>query len=220
MVIGVSNTPSAYAQMRRTFEGHRNVRFALGAHPLDVDRLTPGEWAIFYRSLPETTYVGEVGLDFSQEGVGTRVQQEQVFRRVLEGVAGKGKVLTIHSRRAEAAVLELLTEYRVGPVIFHWYSGPLGVLERVIESGHFLSFNPAMTLSKGGRRIIERVPAERALVETDGPYVSLQGRPVTPSDVRMVYAYLAKVRQLSLEEVAEQIFSNFRSLIGNPETRE
>jgi TatD DNase family protein len=206
--------------MRRTFEGYPNVRFALGAHPLNAGRLTPGEWAIFYRSLPDTSYVGEVGLDFSQEGVGTRVLQEHMFRRVLEGVAGTGKVLTVHSRRAEAAVLELLTEYRVERAIFHWYSGSLGVLERVIESRHFLSFNPAMTLSKGGPRVIERVPAERALVETDGPYVSLQGRPVTPSDVGMVYAYLVKMWQRSLEEVAAQILGNFRLLTGGAENRE
>jgi TatD DNase family protein len=194
--------------------GTPNIRFALGAHPLTTNKLNSLEWALFNRYLTDTSYIGEVGLDFSPDGVATRSDQEQTFRRVLSAVAGKHKVLTLHSRRAEATVAELLAEYAVGPAIFHWYSGSVSILDRILEAGHYLSFNPAMIRSKNGQRIIARVPADRVLVETDGPYTTVAGRPTTPQDVDVVYTYLAALQQQDVEAVISQVYRNFMSLLN------
>ncbi len=215
MVIAVTTSPSAFVHLRRRFADERHLRFALGVHPLHAATLVESEWAIFNRCLAETRYVGEVGLDFSPQGISSRTGQERAFRRVLQAVAGSDKVLSIHSRRAEATVLELLLEFKARPAVFHWYSGPLGVLDQVLRAGHYCSLNPAMVRSAHGQKVIGRLPKERVLVETDGPYVKIGGRPATPKDIDLVYRYLSEHWGQSLSQVIEQVYSNFQALLAH-----
>lgn len=213
MAIAMTNAPSAFEPLRRRFSGERRLRYALGAHPLHVAAFPEFEWRLFQELLKETTYVGEIGLDFSQEGLATRIDQEQAFRRILRMVEGQGKVLSIHSRRAETRTLEMLDEHHAAAVILHWYSGPLGGLAHALEAGYFCSFNPAMVASASGRRVIERVPPDRALLETDGPFVRVKGRTSVPSDVVMVCRYLAALWKVDVSEVVDQTSRNFMGLV-------
>lgn len=213
LIIAVTQAPSVFHTLRNRLAGQRRVRVALGAHPLVVAQFPPLEWQLFAQYLDETTYIGEVGLDFSAQGAPTRTEQEQAFTRVLQHVAGRGKVLSIHSRRAEARVLELLTSHRVGPAIFHWYSGPLGVLDQVLAAGHACSINPAMVRSPNGQKVISRIPRNRLLVETDGPYVRVGQRPAEPADVGLVYDFLCAHWGCDQPTAIAQVYNNFRAIL-------
>lgn len=212
--IAVTTTPSAFIRLQYRFPSERRLRLALGVHPLHAATLTEEAWRIFERYVPETRYIGEVGLDHSSQGYSIRDAQEKAFRRVLRAIDGRNKLVTIHSRRAEQAVLGLLNEFETGPVVFHWYSGPLKILDRLLEAGHYCSFNPAMVRSSKGQKVIGRVPKERVLVETDGPYVQIGDRPAKPSDIGLVYRYLAGVWGRTMPGTVEQVFENFLSLFG------
>jgi TatD DNase family protein len=214
VAIAVTTSPSAFEFLRHRFADERHLRFPLGVHPLHAAALPESEWTLFNRCLTQTRYVGEVGLDFSPLGIGSRIEQERAFRRVPRAVAGSNKMLSIHSRRAEATVLDLLLEFSIRPAVFHWYSGPLGVLDHILEAGHYCSVNPAMVRSTPGRKVIERLPKARVLVETDGPYVKIGGRPATPTDVELVYRYLAGRLGQSIPQVVEQVYSNFMALLA------
>jgi TatD DNase family protein len=214
VAIAMTNAPSAFERLRRRFSGERRLRYALGAHPLHVAAFPEIEWQLFERLLGETTYVGEVGLDFSRDGISTRAAQEQAFGRVLRAVAGRGKVLSVHSRRAESTVLEMLEQHRSPPVIFHWFSGSLSVLARALEAGHYCSFNPAMVASANGRRVIGLVPPERTLLETDGPFVRFESREAVPGDVQAVCRYLAALWEVDTRDVIDQTSRNFMTLVA------
>lgn len=67
-------------------------------------------------------------------------------------------------------VFELLQEYRIKNAIFHWYSGPLSLIEEIINAGYYFSINEAMTTSISGRKIISKIPQNRILTETDAPF--------------------------------------------------
>ena len=188
------------------------MRPAVGAHPLYADTIGEEEWATFELCLEKTSYVGEVGLDYSSSKP-SRSTQERAFTRVLTAVSERPKVLSVHSRRADQAVLDHLKGFDFTPVIFHWYSGPLGILDQIIDQGHYFSFNPAMVRSARGRGVISRVPRARALAETDGPYVRIGNRPVLPSDVELVYRYLASVWGETEEQTARQLRNNFNALL-------
>jgi TatD DNase family protein len=220
VMVAVTASPSAFGHLRRRFEGERHLRFALGVHPLHAAELPEIEWQLFNRYLPETKYIGEVGLDFSPQGIGSRTEQEQAFCRILQALVGRNKVLSIHSRRAEARVLDLLSEFNAKPAIFHWYSGPLGVLDRILNVGHYCSFNPAMVRSEPGQQVIAQVPKSHVLVETDGPYVMVGGRPVLPTDVNIVYQYLAKKWAQPVTAVVDQVYSNFMNLMADNTPKE
>ena len=212
-IVAMTNLPSHFEAGFARVRALKRVRLALGLHPLAAaDHSRELEW--FERRLPSTTFVGEVGLDFSRHGKATADRQLQTFRRVIELTAGKGKVVSIHSRGAERAVLEVLQEYRSGAAIFHWFTGPAVILDRVVESGHYLSVNPAMIDSPKGRTIVSRIPRNRILTETDSPHVKMQrGRPAMPWDVEHVESWLAGEWGCSIDDVRAQVWQNFTGLV-------
>jgi len=162
--------------------------------------------------LGETSYVGEVGLDFSREGKATQEAQLRAFREVARCIAECGpRFVSIHSRGAEEAVLAVLNEYRIESAVLHWFSGSLPILERVLAAGHYLSVNPSMARSAKGQEILSRIPRDRMLTETDGPYTRERNRPRFPWDVEAVEQHLAKLWRDTAEGVRNQIWTNFRT---------
>ena len=157
--IAVTNTPSVFDPLQRLTSGLRYVRPAVGLHPeLAIQRAS--ELPIFERKLPETRYVGEVGLDYKVEvKPGERAKQRAIFQSILEHCANAGgRILTIHSRRAEADVVAALREYQPGPFILHWYSGSLKTLSSAVAAGAYFSVNAAMVRSRRSRRLIQEIP--------------------------------------------------------------
>lgn len=212
--IAVTNLPSHFRQGLPHVRNLPHVRLALGLHPLAAQEDLSSQRMQFLRLLDSTSFVGEVGLDFSREGIKTRETQVATFRFIAESVAGRKKVISLHSRGAESEVLTTLAEFNIQSVIFHWYSGPLGVLEEAISHGHFFSINPAMIRSASGKRIIERIPPDRILTETDGPYVRVGRSPAHPWDVAVVEAYLGSLWSIGPEDVRKQVSSSFRQMLS------
>lgn len=208
----VTNLPSAFDRAYPHIKSFRKMRLALGLHPLVAGQHL-AERERFRELVDKTSYVGEIGLDFSRAGYATKDLQVESFRFVLRALRGRPKFITLHSRRAESVVLDMLEEEERSPVVFHWYSGPLNVLDRALARGHFFSVNPAMTESPNGRKIIERLPPERVMTESDGPFVQVKGRAVIPADVMTVENYLANVWRLEKSEVRLVIKENFLKLV-------
>lgn len=208
----VTNLPSAFIRAYPHIKSMRHIRLALGLHPL-VAQQHASERENFRELVNQTSYIGEVGLDFSQVGLPTKEVQIESFRFVLQTLRGKPKFITLHSRQAESMVLDILEEEGRFPVVFHWYSGPLGVLKRALAQGHFFSINPAMVNSKKGQKIISNIPSNRVLTETDGPFVKVGKRPALPSDVAIVEDRLATIWQMEISETRTRIRENFWELI-------
>lgn len=212
-VLAVTNLPSHFEQGLQHVRAMKNVRLALGLHPLLASR-HERELPLFDNLFAQTSYIGEIGLDFTPDGLPTKENQLRVFRFVLERITRTPKLLSIHSRRAETEVLQILEEFRVKGAIFHWYSGPESVQKSAIATGHFFSVNPAMTRSQAGRRIIERIPHDQILTETDGPYCKCGSRAAVPWDVLSVEEHLSVVWGTTVKTVSDQIASNFRRLLA------
>jgi len=211
--VAVTNLPSAYYAAQLHMRQFRHLKLALGMHPLLAQHHTARERQLFKQAFQETQYIGEIGLDFSKEQIATKDKQVETFRFVLELLQQEHKVATLHSRRAETSVLELLTEYEIKPAIFHWYSGSVTVLDRILQAGHFCSVNPAMIQSANGQKIIGRIPKERLLTETDGPFVSVSQRPAVPADVNLVQLYLSEQWGVSLIDVEHQLATNLKTFL-------
>lgn len=208
----VTNLPSAFQRAYPHTRKLRSVRIALGLHPLTVGSHA-SEFALFLELLPKTSYIGEVGLDFSAEGASTRDQQIRSFEFVLQSVRGQARFLTIHSRKAEKTVLDMLSAVGRSPAVFHWYTGPLSVLDLALEKGHFFSINPAMFRSERGRSIVSRIPPDRVLTESDGPFIKVGTRQIVPADVRIVEESLSEVWHTEVGLVRRTITLNFQRLI-------
>jgi TatD DNase family protein len=212
LTISVTNLPSAFARAYPHVRQFSNIRLALGLHPLLAsDHAT--EIPLFRKLLESTSYIGEVGLDFSREGIATQNLQIESFRFVLDSIKTKQKFVTLHSRRAESTVLAMLEKEGLYPVVFHWFSGSMANLKNALAQGHFFSVNPAMTKSRNGQAIIAALPTERVLTETDGPFVQIAGRAAIPPDVALVEEYLAALWKMEKSQVEACIRENFCNLI-------
>lgn len=185
IVIGMTNAPSHFQIGWQHVRTYKHVRLALGFHPLLAHELQ-NELSLFERLLDKTSYIGEIGLDFSREGKATKDIQIESLRRILSYLRGKNKILSVHSRNAEQELLALLKEYEIRNVIFHWYTGDVSLVPEILQEGYYFSVNEAMTLTNKGRNIIDRIPLDRLLIETDCPFNR-------KCDIKKTYSFLAEL---------------------------
>lgn len=206
IVIGMTNLPSHFQMGQPHLKGYKHIRLALGLHPL-LAAEGKAELTLFKQLVEQTSYIGEIGLDFSKEGYATKEEQVAVLREVLCAIRGKKKIVSVHSRRAEKELLNLLCEYEIKNVIFHWYSGSVNLIPAILEQGYYFSVNEAMCVSKNGRAIIEKIPMERVLTETDAPYNEL-------CNLNNLLNVLSGIWNMSRQEAEKVIESNFRAILN------
>lgn len=215
-VLSVTTTPSAWAITNCLSTGKDRIRTALGLHP-QIAHERRHELSLFDSLLPETRYVGEVGLDGSPELRNHWNDQVAVFEHALTACrqAG-GKVISIHSRRAATAVLDRLKAFpEAGTPILHWFSGSVRELERAASMGCWFSVGPAMLLSERGRGLASKMPRSRVLTESDGPFAQVAGAAVMPWQVSDAVAGLAALWSVSAAEAEQTIEANFKTLAGD-----
>jgi len=205
--VAVTEMPSAFQKSELLLRGTPGLRLALGVHPMRAHQAGAMELGLFRRLIDRTDYVGEVGLDFSREGIRTRDRQITVFDTILAHPRIAEKVLSVHSRRAEAECIDRLSAAGA-TAILHWYSGPLGQIDRAVTAGMFFSVNPSMLCSKNGQRILERIPQERLVTETDGPYTKIGQRIAEPKDVPWLVGQLATHWNVEEDQAREVVFAN------------
>jgi TatD DNase family protein len=107
----------------------------------------------------------------------------------------------------------MVEETGVPRAVFHWYSGPLELLDTIVDRGYFISATPALAYSRMHQEAIRRAPLENILLETDCP-VTYQGQEATPSDVVRVCEQVASLKDCSCEEVAGQTTENVKRFLG------
>jgi TatD DNase family protein len=211
--IAVTNTPSVFRHCLALTEGKRFIRTALGLHPQLVGE-RHRELGLMLELLNETKYIGEVGLDFTTQDERERSLQREIFSKILDKCAESGdKVLTIHSRRATAEVVDMIGDSYPGNIILHWYSGSPKVLETALSFGYYISINTSMITSAKGREIVMKIPRDRLLTESDGPFVKVSGRPARPSDMAHVIEGLAGMWAVEKTLAADTVYENFRDML-------
>lgn len=205
-IIGMTNRPCHFRKGLPFIKKNSKIRLALGLHPLEAEYYE-NDIKEFEEFIDKTSYIGEIGLDFSEEGKNTAEKQIECFEEILRLLTGEKKILSVHSRQAEDTVLEMLELFYQENVIFHWYSGNESLIPNILRLGYYFSINEAMTLSSHGRRIISAIPKDRILTESDAPYNKR-------SDINQVILYLSMLWSMSLDEVNAIIERNFKKLIS------
>lgn len=214
IVLAMTNLPSHFEKGYPHILKFKKARIALGFHPLYANSYHV-EFPLFQKFLDQTSYIGEVGLDFSKDGYASKDMQIYVFRKILESINGKRKILSLHSKRSEREVLAFLIEYNIQSAIFHWYSGPLNLIDDIANSGYYFSVNTFMINSESGKKIIKKIPLNRILTETDGPFVMNGNRIVDAKDIAYIEEELANLRGIKRSEISSIISNNFKNLISS-----
>jgi TatD DNase family protein len=191
---------------------------ALGLHPQLAHERIP-ELPLFDELLPHARCIGEIGLDGAPEFGAHWKEQLEVFSHILAAcVQAGGRIMSIHSRRASKIVLNLIEAYPgAGIPVLHWFSGSPRDLDRAIKLGCWFSVGPAMLNGERGRSLAARMPRDRVLTESDGPFAQLGGSPAMPWDVGLAVGALSGLWAQTHEAVEERMLDNFQALVGRSE---
>jgi TatD DNase family protein len=180
-VLSVTTTPSAWKGTSALASSIARIRTGLGLHPqLAYERR--GELPLFDTFLPETRYVGEIGLDGTPDCRRYWQSQVAVFEHILKSCQNAGgRIMSVHSRRAAGAVLDFLEQRpEAGTPVLHWFSGSPSELQRAVSLGCWFSVGPAMLSNEKGRALAARMPRDRMLTESDGPFAQIDGKSLMP----------------------------------------
>ena len=161
--------------------------------------------------------VGEIGLDYHWvEQASHHRDQRKVFEYCLGKAGEQDKIVNLHTKGAEREILELLDKYDVKQAIIHWYSGPLNVLEEMVDKGYYFSIGVEVLYSDDIKRIAREVPLDLMLTETDNPggIDWLTGERGMPRHVIDVVKMLAEIRGMTFEDAKREIYENFLRLLG------
>jgi TatD DNase family protein len=214
--LAVTTTPKAWARNHELTKDTKYVRAALGLHPQLVGQRAQ-EIGLWEELLPQTRYVGEVGLDAGPRFYRSFEAQKAVFERVLTACARAGdKVLTIHSIRAAKTVLDMLEKHlpaRRGTAVMHWFTGSQSEARRAVDLGCYFSVNHEMLASTKHAELVRSLPLDRLLTETDGPFTRIDDRSAWPSDVSAAVVQLAQLLGRPQHVIAELLLSNLRSIV-------
>jgi TatD DNase family protein len=215
--LAVTTTPKAWPRNDEWTRSTRFVRAGLGLHPeLVAERAS--EISLWEEYLPQTRYVGEVGVDGGPRCFKSLRLQSEIFARILKSCAAAGgKILSVHSFRAVEVVLDLIEDAlpeRPGQFVLHWFTGSNSEARRAVDLGCFFSVNTAMLSKERGRRLIASLPLDRLLTETDAPFTSVAGRPARPADVTDALDALANLRGLSRPQMARTVHDNLKTALN------
>lgn len=215
--LAVTTTPQAWPRNHELAQRTKHVRAALGLHPqLVAER--ESELDLWDRYLPEARYIGEVGLDAGPRFFKSLEAQKRVFQHVLRRCAEAGdKVITVHSVRSVKAVLDHLEAFLppdTGKVVLHWFTGTRSEAKRALELGCYFSINAAMLSNARHESMVQTIPLDRLLTETDGPFTRTGDRPTKPSDVAVVVEELSQLHQVPAAQIAATVRDNLRSLVN------
>jgi TatD DNase family protein len=220
-------------------EKHACVYAAVGVHPHDARALDDAALAEL-RALaahPKVVAIGEIGLDYFRN-LSPRDVQRSAFRRQLDLAVELKKPVILHSRDAHDDMETMLREWAKGasvrgdlpraPVrgVLHCFSGDVAWAQRAVAMGLCLGFDGPLTYANSTtlREVASAIPVERALIETDSPYLpplpKKRSDRTEPADARLVAAKLAEIRRLSYADVCRVTGLSAARLFGIPSADE
>lgn len=209
------------------------VRPALGLYPVDAvlpemlalgvpyeredTPLVPGDEAVAWvrDNVDRAFAIGEIGLDGYWVPEDLWDRQERHFRALVRLAIQADKAMVIHTRKRERRALEILVEEGATRVDWHCFGGKLKLARQIAEAGHRLSIPANVRKSESFTRMVQTLPRDQILLETDCPYLGPErGVRNEPATVAGTARFIAEQWGEPEPLVHERLAENFRGLFG------
>lgn len=197
---------------------YSDVSFSVGVHPNETlqESITLDELIELARD-KHCVALGETGLDYYRlEGEEGRMNQQHQFRQHIQAAKVLSKPLIIHTREASEDTLKLLREEKAEEIggVMHCFTESYEVAKAALDLNFYISFSGILTFKNATalQEVAQKVPLDRILIETDCPYlapVPFRGKQNHPALVQYVAQFLANLRNVSYETIAEKTTENF-----------
>jgi TatD DNase family protein len=193
---------------------------SVGWHPQDAISCTEEDlvWLRSLTSHEKVVAIGEIGLDYYWDTSPKDIQHE-VFRQQIRLAREVNLPIIIHNRDADEDVISILKEERAEEVggVMHCFSGDISLMEECISLNFAIGLGGPVTFKN--RRMLKEVattvPLNRLLLETDSPYLAphpYRGKRNETAYVRLVAEEIAKLREITVEELAQATTENAKKL--------
>ena len=130
--------------------------------------------------------IGEIGLDYFKNH-SDQETQKKVFNELMEVAQDLDKPVILHSREADADIIEIISNYPNVQGVAHCFSSTLETAQAFLENGYYISFSGNVTFKNSHLpEVAKSIPLDRIMVETDSPYLSPEperGKPNEPSRI-------------------------------------
>ncbi|KNY28744.1 TatD family hydrolase [Pseudobacteroides cellulosolvens] len=193
---------------------------SVGIHPHNASTMDDStiEKITELASNPKVVAIGEIGLDYYYD-YSPKDVQKYWFKRQLDLAAELSMPAIIHDRDAHEDIINIIKESQISQVggVMHCFSGSVEMAKILLDMGFHLSFGGPVTF-KNARKAIEvlqYVPMDRILIETDSPYLSpepLRGKRNDSRNVRLVAEKIAEIKGIDFDVVASVTLNNARRL--------
>jgi len=209
------------AEVLALAEREPDVWATVGQHPESA--ASPLEWIEPLLAHDQVVAVGETGLDYhhieSADAERSRSAQRLSFEHQMALAERHELPVVIHTRAAEADTLALLRQFPGVVGVLHCFTESWSMAAEALDLGYYISISGIVTFRNGEnvREVARQVPDDRLLVETDAPWlapVPYRGKPNAPAYVRETAAFIAELRGVGFETLAEQTSRNFLSLFS------
>ena len=222
-IITMGDSLESSARSVALTEEFESVYAAVGIHPEEAQPMTAAtdEQLAAWAAQEKVVAIGEIGLDYYWEkDEEKRALQRAIFVRQLDLARQLKLPVCIHDREAHGDMMKILkTEGRGLRGVLHCYSGSWEMAAELLKGDWYFGIDGPLTYKNAAKlpEIVQRLPAERILVETDSPYLSpmpFRGRRNEPAHVLYVAKKAAELRGESLEDFARATRENTRALYG------
>lgn len=221
--LSISTRQREWEQVIGTTERHADIWASVGIHPHEADaHADMGEAALLAATEhPKVIAIGETGLDYYYDH-SDRETQKALFRRHISVARQTGLPLIVHTRDAEddtAGILAEEMEQGVYPALIHCFTASAHFAAKMLDLGLTISLSGIVTFknAKDLQAIAAELPEDRLLVETDAPFlapVPHRGRVCEPAYTADTARFVAGLRGVSPDQLADTTTANFRRLFG------
>jgi len=217
----VSVDLESYPEILSLAEQHERIYASVGVHPnTTMQEEVSQEKLIELASNDHVIAIGETGLDYFRSEGDLEWQRDR-FRTHIRAAKSVNKPLIIHTRDVGEDITRILKEEGADEVggVMHCFVEDWETAQKAMEMNFYISFSGIVTFknAKEVQEVAKQVPLERMLVETDSPYltpVPYRGKPNQPGYTRYVAEFIAELKGVSFEQVAEQTTANFFELFN------
>ena len=215
LTLAVSMDVDSFRETLRVSEAEPLLLPSFGIHPWEAPRYSR-DLSRLDSFLELSPLFGEIGLDhFFVRDADRYSAQDTVFTYFLDAAEDQGKIVNIHSKGAEEAVLRHLENRTLPGIIIHWYSGPLHQVVKFLNLGAYFTVGVEVLRSSHIRELAGAIPVERLLTETDNPggWEWMEGETGYPELLNQVERTVAEVRGMERDRLSAQVAINMTGLL-------
>ena len=217
--VGYSVESSKFAE--KLSDEYEFIYYSCGISPNDIPQTEEELWKnldeikkIAKQKHEKLVAIGEIGLDYYWNKENSKLQKE-LFIEQIKLANGLDLPIIIHTREAVCDTIDILKNQQqaVNAGIFHCCPLNRELVKEALKLGYYISFAGPITFknSKNASEIIDMVPLDRILIETDSPYLSpepYRGKRNDSRNVKFMAQKIAEVKQLPVEEIAKITYEN------------